>query len=62
MNEKKVLSDTNKFKRQIPPNYFGSSVKYMDAFRLILTEKRSNSLNKNIAKVVNYLSYYQPLT
>ena len=24
--------------------------------------KRSNSLNKNIAKVVNYLSYYQPLT
>ena len=40
----------------------GSSVKWVDAFRIALKENRSHSLNKNIAKTIKYLSYYHPLT
>ena len=43
-------------------NKNGSSVKCADTFRIAFTEKRSNSLNKNIAKTINCLFYYQPLT
>ena len=33
----------------------------MDAFRIALKKDRSYSLNKNIAKTINYLSYYHSL-
>ena len=42
--------------------FFGSSVKYVDAFRIALTKHQGYSLNKNMAKTVVYLSYYHPLT
>ena len=42
--------------------FLGSSVKCVDAFRFALTENRSYLLNKNIAKTVNYLFFYHPLT
>ena len=43
--------------------FLGSSVKCVDAaFRIALTENRSCLLNKNIAKTVNYLFFYHPLT
>ena len=41
--------------------FWGSSVKCVDAFRITIKEKRSYSLNKNMAKTVNYLSFYHPL-
>ena len=42
--------------------FFGSSVKYVDAFRIALTEEPKLLINpQSIANTVNYLSYYDPL-
>ena len=40
----------------------GFSVKYVDAFRIALTEESKLLIKQNIAKIVNYLSYYHSLT
>ena len=42
---------------------YGSSVKCVNAFRIALAkEPKLLAKQKNIAKIVNYLSYYYPLT
>ena len=42
--------------------FLGSSVKCVDAFRFALTEEAKIHIKQNIAKTVNYLFFYHPLT
>ncbi len=49
-------------KGHIFPEKYGSSAKCVDAFHIALTEKPKLLIKQNIAKTVNYLFFYHPLT
>ena len=49
-------------KGHIFPEKYGSSTKCLDAFRIALTEEPKLLIKQNIAKTVNYLFFYHPLT